>query len=130
MMKFEESRKIFSEAGNRMRHGDILEAFDLYCDVLLDRLSREDDDLDFILFFRSQLVKYLRQKRSLFLSLAEGDMISDLIYSTYEDFLSSLRSNPFVKTAKGRFRLLMSVKIVFPIQNDTCFEPESKIVSK
>ena len=57
-------------------------------------------------------------------------MISDLIYSTYEEFLSSLKGNPFVKTEKGRFRLLMSVKIVFPVQNDTVMFDFPVVVSK
>ena len=57
-------------------------------------------------------------------------MISDLIYSTYEEFLSSLKGNPFVRTEKGRFRLLMSVKIVFPVQNDTGLSELVNVVSK
>ncbi len=129
-MGFEESGRLFSEAERRMRKGDVIDAFDLYCDALIDRLSVENTCVDFLCFYRSQLVKYLKEKKSFFLSLAEGDMISDLIYSTYEEFLSSLKGNPFVRTEKGRFRLLMSVKIVFPVQNDTAMFDFPVVVSK
>ena len=129
-MKYEESGKLFYEAEKRMKSGDIINAFDLYCDALIARLCLSDSCLDFMLFFRSQLVKYLRKKNSLFLSLAEGDMISDLIYSTYEDFVASLKKNPFVKTERGRLRLLMSVKIIFPVQNDTDIFDVPLVVSK
>lgn len=129
-MGFEESGKTFREAERCVMHGDVLNAFDLYCDALLDRLSLNHSCLDFLLFYRSQLIKYLKEKKSFFLSLPEGDMISDLIYSAYEDFLSSCRNNPFIKTDRGRFRLLMSVKIIFPVQNDTAFQDLPLIVSK
>ena len=129
-MKYEESGKKFSEAGQRMRDGDVLKAFDMYCDALLERLSVSSDNTDFFFFFRSQLIKYLREKNSLFLGLAEADMVSDLIRCTYDEFNLSLKNNPFIRSEKGRFRLLMAVKIIFPVQNDTGLSELVNIVSK
>lgn len=129
-MKFEESRNLFNEALSYLKAGNVLKAFDIYCDALINRICSGSPDLDFSLFYRSQLIKYLRAKKSLILSLPEGDMISDLIYSVYEDFVDSLRDNPFIRTERGRMRLLMSVKIVFPIQNDSELDELPQIVSK
>ena len=64
-MGFEESGRLFSEAERRMRKGDVIDAFDLYCDALIDRLSVENTCVDFLCFYRSQLVKYLKEKKSL-----------------------------------------------------------------
>ncbi len=129
-MKFDESRSMFNKASSLMRSGDIIQAFDMYCDVLLSRLDGSIPSLDFYLFYRCQLCKYMKEKKSLMLSLAEGDMISDLIFQSYNDFEQSLKDNPFVRTAIGRIRLLMSVKIIFPVQNDTLFDDFPLLVSK
>lgn len=129
-MRYEESKILFDKASEMLKCGDIVSAFDTYCDAFLSRISENVPSLDFYFFYRSQLLKYLKEKKSLKISLSEGDMISDLIYSYYLEFLESIKTNPFVKNAKGRFRLLMSVKIIFPDQNDTCLDDFPKIVSK
>ncbi len=116
-MNADETKRMFEKALSLMREGKILEAFDLYCDILTDQI--EESEKTFSLFFRTQLCKYLKSKRSLYLSLPEADMIRDLIFSSYEEFLEEVRENPFIKTESGKFRLLMAIKIVFPVQIDT-----------
>ena len=95
------------------------EAFEDYAASLLSRLSGIDMTLEFVAFYRYQLLSYLKAKPVFTLSLPEGDMISDLIADAYRSFLEAVDSSPFNISGEGRKNLLESVKIVFPWQNDT-----------
>ena len=95
-------------------------AFEDYASSLLSRISGDIDmTLEFVAFYRYQLLSYLRAKPVFTLSLPEGDMITDLIVDSYKSFLEAVDSSPFNITGEGRKHLLESVKIVFPWQNDT-----------
>ena len=95
------------------------EAFEDYSASFLSRLTGIDMTLEFVSFYRYQLMSYLKAKPVFILSLPEGDMISDLILQSYEDFLSAVDASPFNITGEGRLNLLESVRIAFPWQSDT-----------
>ena len=60
------------------------EAFEDYASSLLSRISGDIDmTLEFVAFYRYQLLSYLRAKPVFTLSLPEGDMITDLIVDSY-----------------------------------------------
>ena len=101
------------------------EAFEDYTASLLPRLSGIEMTLEFVAFYRYQLLSYLKAKPVFTLSLPEGDMISDLIADAYKSFLDAVDSSPFNITGEGRKNLLESVKIVFPWHNDTEGLPEN-----
>ena len=94
------------------------EAFEDYTASLLPRLSGVEMTLEFVAFYRYQLLSYLKAKPVFTLSLPEGDMISDLIKDAYDSFLSAMEASPFNITGEGRANLLESVRIAFPWQND------------
>ena len=94
------------------------EAFEDYTASLLPRLSGVEMTLEFVAFYRYQLLRYLASKPVFTLSLPEGDMISDLIKDAYDSFMEAMEDSPFNITGEGRANLLESVKICFPWQND------------
>ncbi len=118
-MDIKGSVKLYSKAREMMEKGMIEEAFDLYCDAFLSRLGEIGRECEFSLFYRLQMAKYFSCKKNVFISLAEGDMVSDLIKGSYNQFISSLKESPFCRTASGRLRLLENLEIIFPVQNDT-----------
>lgn len=118
-MDIKGSVKTFAKARELMEKGMMEEAFDLYCDAFLGRISDPCCGKEFPLFFRLQMARYFCAKKNTFISLAEGDMVSDLIKCCYDQFISSFTGNPFCKTPSGRMRLLENLEIVFPVQNDT-----------
>ena len=113
-----------------VREGDRKNAITEYCEVFLTRLDPLLSDIDFILFYRRQMENYFNIKKNLFISLPEGDMVTDLIRMTYDDFMQDWSESPFKKSKKGRERLLSSIKIIFPVQNDTLLDDERVAVSK
>ncbi len=121
----------FYDRANRMsREGRLEEAVDDYCCAFLDRIDDLACSIEFILFYKLQLSRYFSNKKKCFLSLPEGDMVSDLIKESYDEFVSDMESSPFNVTSSGRKRLLENVKIVFPVQNDTEEIEEPRKVSK
>ncbi len=109
----------YKEAGTLIRKNDRENAFEAYVNAFLSRMMDVDYTLEFVMFYRYQLLAYLNAKPVFHLSLPEGDMITDLIKDAYDSFLEALESSPFNITGEGRMNLLESVKIVFPWQNDT-----------
>ncbi len=101
------------------------EAFEDYSASFLSRLTGIDMTLEFVSFYRYQLLSYLKAKPVFTLSLPEGDMVTDLIADAYRSFLDAVDNSPFNVTGEGRKHLLESVSIVFPWQNDTEELPES-----
>ena len=129
-MDIKGSVKLYSKAREMMEKGMIEEAFDLYCDAFLSRLGEIGRECEFSLFYRLQMAKYFSIKKTVFISLAEGDMVSDLIKGSYKQFISSLKESPFCRTSMGRLRLLENLEIVFPVQNDTEASLSKLAVSK
>ncbi|HIV98201.1 MAG TPA: hypothetical protein IAB12_00235 [Candidatus Ornithospirochaeta avicola] len=96
-----------------------------YISFFLPRLSSSVDD-DFLKFYDFQIRKYFSCKKNNYMSLVEGDMITDLIFSVYSEIVSS----PFIKSQSGKKRILSHTRIVFPLgQSDTYDEEEDKSVS-
>ena len=62
-----------------------------------------------------QLAKYLCKKNNYYVALPEGDMISDLILSSYIDFVDMISVSKFNITAEGRINLLSELKVDFPL---------------
>ena len=110
---------IYKEGSREARNNELDAAFESYVDAFLSRLSGADLTLEFVSFYRYQLYSYLKAKPVFILSLPEGDMISDLILQSYEDFLKAVDGSPFNITGEGRVNLLESVRIPFPWQSDT-----------
>lgn len=103
-------RKGLAEAGE-----DEEQSFDDLCYAFLERLSAEIAQTgEFLSFFRYQLRTYLKGKGSNIVSLAEGDMVSDLIADSYISFLDDMESSPFNINPEGRRHLLESLDIIFP----------------
>ena len=112
-----------------VRIGDRKNAITEYCEAFLLRLDPFLSDCDFIMFYRDQMEKYFAVKTNLYISLPEGDMVTDLIRMTYDDFMAEWEESPFRKSEKGRARLLSNIKIVFPVQNDTVEDGDRIAVS-
>lgn len=109
----------YKEGSAEARRNELAAAFESYVNAFLSRLDGIDLTLEFVSFYRYQLLSYLKAKPVFILSLPEGDMISDLIKDSYESFLSALEASPFNVTGEGKKNLLESVRISFPWQNDT-----------
>ena len=129
-MNLTRSIYFYNRANTNRMAGRIEDAVNDYCNAFLDRLELLADPVEFIYFYRNQLQKYLHLKKHVFLSLPEGDMVSDLIKESYDEFVLDMEDSPFCTTEKGRERLLMNMKIVFPVQNDTEEDDFDSIVSK
>ena len=110
---------IYKEGTREAKRRELDAAFESYAEAFLSRLDGADLTLEFVSFYRYQLRMYLESKPVFILSLPEGDMISDLILDSYEDFLRAVDSSPFNISGDGRLNLLESVRISFPWQNDT-----------
>lgn len=86
-------------------------------------------DLEYATFYRYQFAVYLSGKRVMNVSLAEGDMIADLIRATYEDMREAMLNSPFNLDEMGEWNLLKEVRIDFPRQNCPLLAEISKPVS-
>ena len=129
-MNITRSIYFYNRANTNRLNGHTEDAINDYCNAFLDRLEILSDPVEFIFFYKNQLLRYLNLKKKVFLSLPEGDMVSDLIKESYDEFVTDMASSPFCTTEKGRQRLLMNMKIVFPVQNDTEEDDFDFIVSK
>lgn len=98
----------------------LMARFDSYASLFLPRLgSRCPSSEEFKAFFRYQLATYLGMKNNYSLALPEGDMISDLILDTYEEFEEEVESSDLPISKEGRINLLLKIRIQFPWQSDT-----------
>ena len=104
------------ECGGRI----LKDIFDSYASLFLPRLGNKCPKGDeFRAFFRYQLATYLSMKKSYTLALPEGDMVSDLILDTYEEFEEDVSSSDIPISNEGRVNMLLEIKIHFPCQNDS-----------
>lgn len=118
--RYENALELFKEAKREIREGRRNAAISSFIRAFYLRNTESNFiDLHFTCFFRYQFAKYLELKKSLMLSLSEGDMISDLIHSAYDDFMLSLDDSPFKISNEGIDRLLSMVDICFPCQDDS-----------
>ena len=101
--------------------GEVLqELFEHYASIFLPRLgSKCPGGEEFRAFFRYQLASYLALKRAYTLALPEGDMVSDLILETYEEFEEDVDESDIPISNEGRVNMLLNIKIQFPCQNDS-----------
>lgn len=86
-------------------------------------------DIEYAAFYRYQFRTYLAGKRNLTISLPEGDMIADLIRSTYESMRISMEASPFNISEEGSWNLLKEVHIDFPCHFETESSSKKKTVS-
>ena len=100
--------------------GKILkDIFESYASIFLPRLGTKCPKCEeFRAFFRYQLATYLSLKKNYTLALPEGDMVSDLILDTYEEFEEDVSSSQIPLSNEGRVNMLLEIKIQFPCQND------------
>lgn len=106
---------IYYRKGLAEREEDEAESFEDLSYAFLQRITEEIQLTgEFISFYRYQLRTYLNGKRDKEISLAEGDMVSDLIVSSYKDFLDAMEESPFNINPEGRRNLLRSLDIIFP----------------
>lgn len=108
------------------------DALFIYTKLFVKRLkTSEENNIEFINFFKDQLSEYFSQKGNMILSLPEGDMISDLILTIYQNREKELSSSIFCNTISGRENLLREVKIVFPVdeEKEQKIKEEEKFVS-
>ena len=117
----EAARKVDDKFSKGEKASDILfDLFDSYVSIFLPRLGMKCPRSDeFRAFFRYQLAKYLAEKPNYYLSRPEGDMVSDLILSSYEEIEKSIDDSEIPISREGRVNILLSTKIIFPWHNDT-----------
>ncbi len=129
--RFKDINTVYEKALERARCNCLQEAFEGYVQTFLDRIkSSIAANREFRAFYRYQLATYLEEKNNFILGIIEGDMITDLIEETYEEFEEQVANSQIKISSDGRFNLLEQIRIVFPGQSDTCC-PEEKIrVSK
>lgn len=94
----------------------IREAFELYVSLFLPKGMRSRE---FLSFYRLQMASYLVLKKSVLLSIPEGDMVSDLIETVYDETVKAIEKSEIPVSPDGRMNILESVEIVFPCQKDT-----------
>ena len=106
----------FKAALAEVSERDYASAFNDYVHAFLSRLStRHAHSMEFVSFFRYQFAYYLLSRKDFVLSLAEGDMIADLIEDTFEEYSEAISSSPFNISGKGRENILDNAEIVFPV---------------
>jgi len=119
LTRIEKSIEIYNNALSLSSEGDARGAACRFCDAFYMRSDMYDEkDIEYLPFFRYQFLLYLSAKRRLFLSLAEGDMISDLISSVYSDFKKEMENSPFNLDSMGEWSILSSLELCFPGQSD------------
>lgn len=115
----QKSMEIIRRAREAVMNHDIASAVRLYCEGFYLRNVVEDIiNIEFASFYRYQFSVYLSGKKRITLSLAEGDMIFDLISSVFEEMKISMEESPFNISAEGQWNLLKEVHIDFPCQNN------------
>lgn len=82
---------------------------------------KEKSNNEFYSFYHLQFLKYCLLKNNSFVSKPEGDMISDLILSSYLEAKAYFDAEKIKITKEGRENILMGLEITFPCQN----EPDS-----
>ena len=93
--------------------------FDRYASVFLPRLGNKCPRCEeFKAFFRYQLATYLSLKKNYTLALPEGDMVSDLILDTYEEFEEDVELSMIPITNEGRENMVSDIRIKKASKND------------
>ncbi len=103
----------YMDALSAARSHRLSDAFEIYCSLFLPR-CRSGSEREFTFFFRYQLSLYLEEKKNFFLSLPEGDMISSLIETVYDDTVLAIENSDIPVSSDGRINILENVEIVFP----------------
>ena len=121
----------YKKALQEIKERDFENAFNTYVNAFLSRLnSRRIKEREFIAFYRYQLAEYLCNKMNFYIALPEGDMISDLILSEYDEFIDEVSNSIFPFSRENMYRLLEEMKIIFPCHfktdAETFFYLESK----
>jgi hypothetical protein len=112
------SLKYYEQAKDALFLKDMKRAVCLLCSAFYLRATEENEiDIEFHDFFVYQFSRYLSGKKRIKVSLPEGDMISDLIRTTFEDFQQQVLDSPFNIGAENLWNLLKEVRIDFPVQN-------------
>ena len=107
------------EAGGKI----LKDIFESYASIFLPRLGNKCPKCEeFRAFFRYQLATYLSLNKNYTLALPEGEMVSDLILDTYEEFEEDVSSSQIPLSNEGRVNMLLEIKIQFPCQNDSLDE--------
>ena len=121
----------YRKAIEAIKNHRLEDAFDIYVHAFLNRLNTQRiHEREFIAFFRYQLAEYLCNKTNFYIALPEGDMISDLILSKYDDFVLSIEESTFPYTKESRLRLLERLNIIFPCHFNTDAETFFYLESK
>ncbi len=120
-------RDVYVSALKAVKANRLKEAFELYCSIFtpLGHKTKE-----FLAFYRYQLATYLVEKRNYQLGLGEGDMVSDLIESVYDETVKDIEDSEIPISRDGRINILESVEIVFPCQNETERSEKKSCVAK
>lgn len=105
----------------------IREAFELYVSLFLPKGMRSRE---FLSFYRLQMASYLVLKKSVMLSIPEGDMVTDLIETVYDETVKAIEKSEIPVSPDGRMNILESVEIVFPCQKDTEVRQNRKCVAE
>lgn len=114
------SLSYIESAKNHLLADDKEKALKAYTDAFYLRCTnRQFIDIQFHVFFQYQFSKYLTNKKTLRVSLPEGDMVADLIKGAYDTFLDEIENSPFNIAQTDTLKLLKSIKLVFPVQIDT-----------
>ncbi len=118
---------VYISALKAVKANRLKEAFELYCSVFtpLGRKTKE-----FLSFYRYQLASYLVEKSSYQLGLGEGDMVSDLIESVYDETVRDIEESDIPVSQDGRINILESVEIIFPCQKETERREKKHCVAK
>lgn len=91
---------------------------------------KEKSNNEFYSFYHLQFLKYCLLKNNSIVSKPEGDMISDLILSSYLEAKAYFDEEKIKITQEGRENILMGLEITFPCQNETDSLSIDWVVSK
>ncbi len=123
-----ETAKEYKRGISLYLNGDVERAFDTLKESFYKRLIKgEHDSKEFKAFYDYYLASYFAQKGSMAVSLQEGDMVSDLILSTYLDIDEYCNKSPFRITQEGRLSLLENANLVFPAEDSSVLEEMESI---
>ena len=89
------------------------EEFEFFCNLFLQRAKLDCQDFLMTGFFHDQIIEYLHQKNTQFLTAPEVDMICDLIEDTWND-LQEYIETAAVGAIANISNLLKTIHIDFP----------------
>lgn len=116
------SLQYYAQAKDALFLKDTKRAIKLFINTFYLRSTEADEiDVEYHDFFAYQFSTYLLGKKRVKVSLPEGDMISDLIRFSYEEFQLQVLDSPFNIGEENLWNLMKNIKIEFPVQNATEF---------